>query len=85
MREISIENRANRPEQREKIGEATIHNRANCRGFGSVLAKPEITHFLGVSLRQSGFEIREVVIGISDKLKFGSKRCPDCTTWLRTE
>lgn len=60
-----------------------MHDDERCYGFGSLLARPEITQLLQVSLRQEGFATRSVVVGISDELKYGSLACHECKTWLR--
>jgi len=84
MNRLEREARERKPESTDSYNQPTVHNGGRCRGFGAVIARPEITQLLGVTLRDAGFAVgQREVIGISDKLKFGSRTCRECSTWLR--
>jgi hypothetical protein len=52
-----------------------MHGDRNCQGFGKIIALPGVTRLLGVDLKAAGFHTRDEVVGLSNKLVFGSDGC----------
>lgn len=79
--------KGDRTETSKRQEEVHIHRGGQCKGYDELVGNPGMIRMLGVGLRNSGEEFVLAVPAedLGYRLRYGSKACPECTAWLRTD